>query len=423
MVVEKLDLSNLPDNWRKQTIESGECFDSTNPNVDGSAQTVNPEEKFRKKRIITPANETKYKRTTYVQEMLNYCRWKVGELETCDKPHFSALNALSNYKKGKLDKISQGYLEAIETHKELVEKANKIDGRSRINRDYLANVSQKQIDTAKERLTSWLMAQLNHEKCESDFTCANHVRHYLVYKNKGRRPAVLKDWVIEICDILIEHPEKVKVDKHENLVEVKSKRESKMKKERTKQYYKPTHNIKIEKLPKLRDFERWLRAQLGYSTSNIIESNIEYATLAMRLLYYPLTDELRPLYDTYGPILNTRYAQNGNLIVKKEYDTELANQANVMQKLILEKECAQENIVQLKDRIEENSHERNQLVQSMNMMKTEIIELKRKLKAANDKLQVTQNVKPELTIDAFTKSLEQHGIAEFSIKLQSKQYV
>ena len=416
MVVEKLDLSNLPDSWRKQTTESGECFNSTDPNVDGSAQTVNPEEKFRKKRIITPANETKYKRTTYVQEMLNYCRWKVGELETCDKPHCSALNALLNYKKGKLDKISQGYLEAIETHKELVEKANKIDGRSRINRDYLTDVSQKQINTAKERLTSWLMKQLNHEECESDFTCANHVRHYLVYKNKGRRPAVLKDWVIEICDILIEHPEKVKVDKHENLVTVETEKKSKTTKERAKQYHKPTHNIKIEKLPKLRDFERWLRAQLGYSTSHIIESNIEYAAFAMRLLYYPLTDELRPLYDTYGPMLNTRYAQNGILVVKKEYDTELANQANIMQKLVLEKECAQENIIQLKDRIEESSNERDRLVQSMNTMKLEIIELKRKLKAA-------QNAKPERALETFTETLKQQGITEFSIKLQNKQYV
>lgn len=95
--------------------------------IDGSSLTINPDKKFRKSRIITDIELAKYKRPTKIKEMLNYCKFRLGDLETCAKPSPSVLNILYSYKAGKLDRISSGYLEAIKDYKELIDNAMAID--------------------------------------------------------------------------------------------------------------------------------------------------------------------------------------------------------------------------------------------------------------------------------------------------------
>lgn len=97
--------------------------------VDGSAFTTNPNVKYRRKRVITPSEETKRKRASFVQEFINYCKWRIGEIEICSNPHKIVKNVLTFYRTGKIEKIPAGYIEAIKCNRVLVDKAINVDKR------------------------------------------------------------------------------------------------------------------------------------------------------------------------------------------------------------------------------------------------------------------------------------------------------
>lgn len=210
MTLEKIDLRNLPTAWRAKSLSNKDEEDELK--IDGSKMTVNPEEKYRKKRIVTPAANTKWKRTTKVQELLNYCRWKVGELKTCEKPVSTVLNVLHAYRKGELDKISEGYMAAIETHKDLVDRAIATMDKPADKSAAGSWLSAGRIRVGKERFTSWLESLLSGSNCESKKAYTDYVKLYLNWKLAGKRSKLLKDWVIEVCDILIENPLEWKVN-------------------------------------------------------------------------------------------------------------------------------------------------------------------------------------------------------------------
>lgn len=210
MTLEKIDLRNLPTVWQAKNLSSKDEEDESK--VDGSKMTVNPEEKYRKKRIVTPAANTKWKRVTRVQELLNYCRWKVGELETCEKPVSTILNVLHAYRKGELDKISEGYMAAIETHKDLVDRAIATMDKPADKSTAGSWLSAGRIAIAKEKFTLWLESILSGSSCESKKAYVDYVKLYLNWKLTGKRSKLLKDWIIEICDVLIENPSEWKVN-------------------------------------------------------------------------------------------------------------------------------------------------------------------------------------------------------------------
>lgn len=113
----KIDLSNLTQMYRqKQDM------------IDGSNLTNSPDKKFVKKRIISQG-----KRTAKIQELLNYCRYKTGELPSCEKPPMTIIRILTLVKHGLYDEIPKGYREAYECHKELITKAANIDLRHNSN--------------------------------------------------------------------------------------------------------------------------------------------------------------------------------------------------------------------------------------------------------------------------------------------------
>lgn len=214
MTLEKVDLKNLPAVWKKKTeiaeqIEK-EIDEAEEAKIDGSAMTVNPEEKFRKKRIVTPAKETKYKRVAKVQEFLNYCRFRVGELEVCEKPSAYIIKVFYNYKANRLDKIPQGYMAAINTHKDLINRAINVDLRSTSNSKNAKATKQATTlrNRAKENFEHWLRIQLgldNGEK-KASVSYAQYVRRWQLHK-KEKVIKNLADYVRAICD---EYADKLK---------------------------------------------------------------------------------------------------------------------------------------------------------------------------------------------------------------------
>lgn len=214
MTLEKVDLKNLPAVWRKKTeiaeqIEK-EIDEAEEAKIDGSAMTVNPEEKFRKKRIVTPAKETKYKRVAKVQEFLNYCRFRVGELKVCEKPSSYIIKVFYNYKAGRLDKIPQGYMAAISTHKDLIDRAINVDLRSTSNINNAKATKQAVTlrNSAKENFEHWLRIQLGLDDGEKKVSVAyaQYVRRWQLHK-KEKVINNLADYVRAICD---EYADKLK---------------------------------------------------------------------------------------------------------------------------------------------------------------------------------------------------------------------
>lgn len=209
MTLEKVDLRNLPAVWKKKAniaeqIEK-EIDETEEVKIDGSAMTVNPEEKFRKKRIVTPAKETKYKRVAKVQDFLNYCRFRVGELEVCEKPSAYVIKVFYNYKANKLDEIPQGYMAAINTHKDLIDRAVNVDLRS-TNNSKNAKVTLR--NRAKANFKHWLRVQLGLDSGEKEVSVAYaaYVRRWQLHK-KEKVINNLADYVRAICD---EYADKLK---------------------------------------------------------------------------------------------------------------------------------------------------------------------------------------------------------------------
>lgn len=214
MTLEKVDLKNLPAVWKKKTevakqIEK-EIDEAEEAKIDGSAMTVNPEEKFRKKRVVTPAKETKYKRVAKVQEFLNYCRFRVGELEVCEKPSAYVIKVFYNYKANRLDKIPQGYMAAIGTHKDLIDKAINVDLRSTSNTTNAKATKQAVTlrNRAKENFEHWLRIQLGLDNGEKKVSTAYaaYVRRWQLHK-KEKVINNLADYVRAICE---EYADKLK---------------------------------------------------------------------------------------------------------------------------------------------------------------------------------------------------------------------
>lgn len=214
MTLEKIDLKNLPAVWKKKTevakqIEK-EIDEAEEAKIDGSAMTVNPEEKFRKKRVVTPAKETKYKRVAKVQEFLNYCRFRVGELEVCEKPSSYVIKVFYNYKANRLDKIPQGYKAAIDTHKDLIDRAVNVDLRSTSNTTNAKAAKQATTlrNRAKENFELWLRIQLGIDIGEKKVSTAYaaYVRRWQLHK-KEKVINNLADYVRNICE---EYADKLK---------------------------------------------------------------------------------------------------------------------------------------------------------------------------------------------------------------------
>ena len=207
MTLEKVDLKNLPAVWKKKTeiaeqIEK-EIDEAEEAKTDGSAMTVNPEEKFRKKRVVTPAKEAKYKRVAKVQEFLNYCRFRIGELEVCEKPSSYVIKVFYNYKANRLDKIPQGYMAAINTHKDLVNKAVNVDLRSTSNTNNAKAAKQAVTlrNRAKENFEHWLRVQLGLDNGEKKVSVAyaQYVRRWQLHK-KEKVINNLADYIRAICE-------------------------------------------------------------------------------------------------------------------------------------------------------------------------------------------------------------------------------
>lgn len=155
--------------------------------------TDNPDIQYRHKRVITPIKETKYKRVTKIKELINYCKFRVGEIEVCEKPSATVISILSNYKYGKLDLIPKGYLEAIESYKDLIDRAIKVDGRS-LKRKKVQHKPRKinSYNIAKSNKASmsfevWLVAQIENpvEKRPSDRKFSSFVTYYLNHNRQS----------------------------------------------------------------------------------------------------------------------------------------------------------------------------------------------------------------------------------------------
>lgn len=153
---ESVSLENLHDAWKsKQEREQLE------DEISGRNLTVNPDEKYRKARLISPVK--KYRRVTPVQDFLNYCKWRVGERSEVSKPLAVFGSVLTAVKKGDLSTVSAGYQQAYTDYKDLIDRAANVDMRSKRKQDssYLIKANKVKIDEHKAKLRQALTEIIN----------------------------------------------------------------------------------------------------------------------------------------------------------------------------------------------------------------------------------------------------------------------
>lgn len=158
--------------------------------IDGSSMTTNPDQKFRRARIITEADMAKYKRPNKIKEMLNYCKFRLGKLATCSKPSPMTLNVLYNYKSGKIDRIPLGYMEAIKDYRDLVDSAMTIDMRHKSNTSDKTKLETK----AQKAFENWLDNLINLNVGISLYNpiYVNHIRKFKQDGIKAKLPKHVK---------------------------------------------------------------------------------------------------------------------------------------------------------------------------------------------------------------------------------------
>lgn len=166
--------------------------------IDGTSLTENPDVQYRRKRIIS--KPSKWKRPNKVKEMLNYCKFKVGEIDTCSKVPASVYNVLSNYKRGRLDLIGSGYLEAINTYKDLIDRAIKIDGNTLRRKENKVNTHNKHNNEvssdASQRLIDWLYNIHSNTLLISPRN-NTYTMHFTTFKN-GKGDGYLPKYITEV---------------------------------------------------------------------------------------------------------------------------------------------------------------------------------------------------------------------------------
>lgn len=139
----------------------------TEDEIDGTSMTNNPNEKYRKSRVISPVK--KHRRVQDIQGFLNYCKWRIGEITEKVKPKAIFLSTLTAYKKQDFSNIGIGYQEACKDYEDLVRKAAYTDLRKK-NGENFKNYNEQQKakktiknaknalahDNAMKQFESWL---------------------------------------------------------------------------------------------------------------------------------------------------------------------------------------------------------------------------------------------------------------------------
>lgn len=139
----------------------------TEDEIDGTSMTNNPNEKYRKSRVISPVK--KHRRVQDIQGFLNYCKWRIGEITEKVKPKAIFLSTLTAYKKQDFSNVGIGYQEACKDYEDLVRKAAYTDLRKKngetfkkYNQEQKANKTIKNPKNAKafaeaqKQFESWL---------------------------------------------------------------------------------------------------------------------------------------------------------------------------------------------------------------------------------------------------------------------------
>lgn len=174
----------------------------TEEQIDGTNLTENPDIQYRRMRLISKPK--KWKRSNKVKEMLNYCKYKVGEIDTCSKVPAVVYTVLSNYKRGRFDLIGSGYMEAINTYKDLIDRAIKIRGNNSKRKENKMEVkteikNKQNINAnfkAKRRLTNWLSNICSNELLISPRN-NTYTMHFVTFKN-GRGVSYLPRYIGEV---------------------------------------------------------------------------------------------------------------------------------------------------------------------------------------------------------------------------------
>lgn len=147
MKMETINLSNLPEHWRKlaqkETEEQKEIPKSNDPLVDGSGMTVNPEIKHRRKRIVSQQN---YKtKRPHIAEFINACKFLTGETSKIFPLSMQHQNILSLVRNNR--EIPEHYQSVINHNIELVRKAAQLKPKDIKEKYYEHTVSIKEKET------------------------------------------------------------------------------------------------------------------------------------------------------------------------------------------------------------------------------------------------------------------------------------
>lgn len=133
--------------------------------IDGSSLTINPDEQFTRKRVLTIGEDTRWKRRVPIPELLNFCKFKLGLIKTCEKPSALILNTLSKIKKGREDELSSGFKAALECYGDLIRQAANVDRRKQNgkSKERKYNNSSRTNSTVA-KFTKWLLINLELRK-------------------------------------------------------------------------------------------------------------------------------------------------------------------------------------------------------------------------------------------------------------------
>lgn len=144
--------------------------------------------------------------------MLNYCKFKIGKIDTYVRPPKSVINVLSWYKHGHFDKIGPGYMQAIIAYQDLIEEAIKIDGRKdkkgvkrmkekEIEKKIKNRKNEQAFNNAKEKFKNWLDIILYNELMISPKN-KTYTMHIVTYKNYklSKLPGYLPKYISEVLD-------------------------------------------------------------------------------------------------------------------------------------------------------------------------------------------------------------------------------
>lgn len=175
----------------KVNSEIDSCV-SDNPLVNGKSMTTNPDKLYRLDRHISTI--AKWQRTAKTRELINYCKWKIGELDICSKPSATVAQILSKYKQGRLDDIPENFKVLIQCHKDLVDKAVSIDLRKRKMKGDISmaktmttrkkHVRQSFDKEAYRRLRVWAGSNIDGTALPTLLECSA-VKYFQLHGKKG----------------------------------------------------------------------------------------------------------------------------------------------------------------------------------------------------------------------------------------------